>query len=134
MQDFLTEELGLSPEVSQQILDRVLSIEQERDSAQEALSTLNAAYAAHRMEAAVSRALADAGAKNLTAAGALIDKSALTEEEDGFLGLSEQVARIKKECGYLFYGGEAASGMRHAPAGTPIDSFTQFARTGAKLN
>ena len=134
MQDFLTEELGLSPEVSQQILERVLSIEQERDSAKDALQSVERAYAAHRMEAAVSRALADAGAKNLTAAGSLIDKSALTEEEGGFSGLLEQVARIKKDCGYLFYGGEAASGMRHAPAGNPIDSFTQFARTGAKLN
>ena len=134
MQDFLTEELGLSEEVCQQILERVFAIEQERDDAKEALSAMDAAYAAHRMESAVSRALADAGAKNLTAAGALIDKSALAEEENGFSGLSEQVARIKKECGYLFYGGEAASGMRHAPAGAPIDSFTQFARTGAKLN
>lgn len=134
MQDFLTEELGLSDEVSQQILDRVFSIEQERDRAKEALQDLENAYAAHRMESAVSRALADAGAKNLTAAGALIDKGALAEEENGFSGLSEQVARIKKECGYLFYGGEAASGMRHAPAGNPMDSFTQFARTGAKLN
>lgn len=133
MQEFLTEELGLSQETAQQILERFLAVEQKRDEAQQMLETLQGEFATHKLEAAISRGLADAGAKNLTAAGALIDRTALGEE-DGFSGLFEQIARMKKECGYLFYGGETATGMRHVPAAAPTDSFTQFARTGAKLN
>lgn len=87
-----------------------------------------------KLSVAISSALSAAGARNLKAAEALIEKGEITLEEDGVKGLSEQVERIKKECSYLFYDGTLSSGMRHVSTPNNTDGFTHFARAGAKLN
>lgn len=87
-----------------------------------------------KLEGAISSALSAAGARNIKAAEALIEKGEITLDEDGVKGLSEQVERIKKECSYLFYDGTLSSGMRHASIKENSDGFTHFARAGAKLN
>ena len=140
MTEYLTEELGLSPEMAEGILARVSVIQQERDeavqareNAETAMGTLRAEYDAHRKETAVFRALSDAGARNITAARALLDTDEITESETGFSGLLEQVEKIKNDCPYLFRVSSVSGGMRHGPDGSNTDSFTQFARTGAKL-
>ena len=87
-----------------------------------------------RLSGAISSALSAAGAKNLKAAEALIDKGAIEFDDSGVSGLSEQIEKIKSDCGYLFYESGASSGMRHAPSSQADDGFTHYARAGAKLN
>ena len=131
MQAFL-EELGIPEETLNLVLERVQSIEQERDEAKSALISLQDTFSLHRLDTAIERALSDAGAKNLKAAKALLDQSAVSEDENGFSGIAEQITTIKKECPYLFHGMESASGMRQK--GSQLqDSFTEYARVGAKL-
>lgn len=131
MQEFLTE-LGIPEEAATAIIQRMQEMEQERDEAKSALEALKGEFSAHRLDTAIQRSLSEAGAKNLTAAAALLDKSSIAEDENGFSGISEQVAAIKKECPYLFRGMEVSSGMRQKAAPNQ-DSFTSYARIGAKI-
>jgi len=82
----------------------------------------------------ISEKLTAAGAKNLKAVSALIDKSKISFEDGVILGLDEQLKTIKEECDYLFYGDTQASGMRHTYSGKQTDGFTSYARAGAKLD
>ena len=86
-----------------------------------------------RLSGAIVSALSAAGAKNVKAAGALLDKSAISMDEEGVHGLTEQIDAIKRDSSYLFYDGFVSSGMRHGPQTTAEDGFTHFARAGAKL-
>ncbi len=103
------------------------ALKNERDGLKEKLYGVE-------LEHEIGKVLAGIGAKNLKAAGALIDRTAIEKTEEGYVGIREQAERVKNECGYLFHDGIIASGMRHAPAAQNTDSFTQFARAGAKLN
>ena len=82
----------------------------------------------------ISEKLSAAGAKNLKAVSALIDKSKINIEDGEVFGLSEQLKKIKDECDYLFYDENQSSGMRHSAAPNQADGFTSYARAGAKLN
>ena len=82
----------------------------------------------------MSEKLSSAGAKNLKAVSALIDKSKLSFEDGEVLGLDEQLKTIKDECSYLFYDERVSSGMRHASIPNQTDSFTSYARAAAKIN
>lgn len=87
-----------------------------------------------KMTGAIASSLMAAGAKNVVAAGALIDKSKIILDDGGITGLSEQIEAIKAECSYLFYDGDLSSGMRHVSSQNPTDGFTSYARAAAKLN
>lgn len=103
------------------------ALTKERDGLKTKLSDIE-------IEHEIGKTLAKLGAKNLTAASALIDKGKIQKTDEGYFGIREQAERIKAECGYLFYDGLTATGMRHSPTAQSTDSFTQFARAGAKLN
>ncbi len=83
---------------------------------------------------AITSSLISAGAKNVIAAGALIDRGKIKVENDRIEGLSEQIEAVKAECSYLFYDGDFSSGMRHKSSQKATDGFTSFARQAAKLN
>lgn len=87
-----------------------------------------------KLTGAVTSALIAAGAKNVIAAGALIDKGKITFDDSGIQGLSEQIEAVKNECAYLFYDGDYSSGMAHHSAHSTTDGFTSFARAAAKLS
>lgn len=87
-----------------------------------------------KLESALSSALIAAGAKNLKAAGALIDRTKITLDDEGERSIKEQIESIKSECKYLFHDTELSSGMRHASSGNRADGFTSMARAAAKLN
>jgi len=87
-----------------------------------------------KLEGALSSALIAAGAKNLKAAGALIDRTKISLDADGENAIKEQIDEIKKECDYLFYDTELSSGMRHISSVNSEDGFTSMARAAAKLN
>lgn len=55
-----------------------------------------------QLEAAMERALTEAGARNLTAVKALLDTERITIENGALKGLDEQLWEIKEENGYLF--------------------------------
>ena len=166
--DFLTNELGLSKEITDKIMaqygesvnklksenselaEKISSYEQKKinyAAMEESISTLTAEkekllkdyeklskdFSNSKLSGAIADALSSAGAKNLKAAEALIDKNLIKAEESGFTGISEQIEKIKEECDYLFYDTSLSSGMRHSPMPTNEDGFTHFARAGAKL-
>lgn len=160
--DFLTGELGLSKEQTDKIMaqygESVNSLKEENkrlteeneafsQKAQgadelhtqvteltERVGKLTSELKSSQINGAVSQALLSAGAKNLKAAGALIDIDKISFEDDGVKGLTEQVEQIKKDCGYLFYDDSYASGMRHRSSADINDGFTSYARAAAKLN
>lgn len=160
--DFLMNELGLSKEQTDKIMaqygESVNSLKDENkrltdentgliEKAQHAdalsgqvgelterVGVLTSELNQSKLNGAVSQALISAGAKNLKAAGALIDRDKITFEEGGVMGLSEQIEQIKKECGYLFYDGSASSGMRHTTQAATSDGFVSSARSAAKLD
>ena len=160
--DFLTGELGLSKEVTEKIMaqygESVNSLKEEnkrladenvtfRQSADEAnglkaqvdelnahVGKLTSELAESKIDGALSAALIGAGAKNLKAVSALIDRSKINISEEGISGITEQIETIKSDCDYLFYDECQASGMRHSAASKADDSFTSFARAAAKLN
>ena len=103
------------------------ALKNERDGLKIKLSEIE-------LEHEIGKELAKLGAKNLKAAGALIDRTAIEKKDEGYFGIREQAERVKNECSYLFHDGITASGMRHIPSAQNTDSFTQFARAGAKLN
>ena len=103
------------------------ALKNERDGLKSKLSEIELTHE-------IGKELAKLGAKNLKAAGALIDRTAIEKTDEGYFGIREQAERVKEECRYLFHDGITASGMRHAPSAQNADSFTQFARAGAKLN
>ena len=160
--DFLTGELGLSKEVTEKIMaqygESVNSLKEEnkrladenaafRQEADEAkglklqVDELNACVGKltselkeSKIDGALSQALIGAGAKNLKAVSALIDKGKILISEEGVSGIEEQIEAIKSDCDYLFYDNRQASGMRHLSAVKSDDGFTSYARAAAKLN
>lgn len=103
------------------------ALKNERDGLKSKLSEMELTHE-------IGKELSRLGAKNLKAAGALIDRTAIEKTDEGYFGIREQAERVKLECGYLFHDGITATGMKHAPSAQNADSFTQFARAGAKLN
>ena len=103
------------------------ALTKERDGLKMKLSEIE-------LEHEIGNVLSALGAKNLKAAGALIDRTAIEKTDEGYFGIREQAERVKNECSYLFHDGITASGMKHTPTAQNTDSFTQFARAGAKLN
>ena len=160
--DFLTKELGLSKEVTDKImaqygesvnslkteneslkgeieanagvLARMNELEIQRAELEESVGKLSEELKETKINGALSTSLVAAGAKNLKAVGALIDKSKITFEDGEVQGLSEQIDVIKNECEYLFYTDNQSSGMRHTSSQNFKDAFTSYARAGAKLN
>ena len=124
MQEFLQQELGLSEETTSAIMERFHAVRQEKEM-------LQREFDAFRLQTAIHRALSDAGAKNLTAAAALMDPTAVSEENGTYIGIGEQVEKAKKECPYLFRMAEA-SGIRLKGAAN-TDQFTEYARRGARI-
>lgn len=160
--DFLTGELGLSKEVTEKIMaqygESVNSLKEENkrlaeenaifgknaEEAQELkvkvedlnaqVGTLTHELEGSKIDGALSAALIGAGAKNLKAVGALIDRSKIQISEEGVLGIDEQIETLKSDCDYLFYDSRQASGMRHSATAIADDGFTSYARAAAKLN
>lgn len=115
--------------------EQLAALSEENEQLLADLAAAKSALSESRLSGAVTAALTAAGAKNVKAAGALLDKTTISLNEDGSLqGLSEQIDAMKQTCGYLFYDQFASTGMRHAPAGAQQDGFTHYARAGAKLN
>ena len=113
------QELGLAPETAQE------GAEAFGRELEQARGVWEAALTRERREHAVFLALAQAGAKNLKAAGALIDLPGdAVPGEDGTLpGLAEQIASLKgrEDAAFLFEGSEAPqiSGFRPAEGLSP---------------
>lgn len=160
--DFLTGELGLSKEITEKIMaqygESVNSLKNENKhlteenaafklEAEEAqglkikvdelnaqVGTLTKELEGSKIDGALSAALIGAGAKNLKAVSALIDKGKIQITDEGVSGIQEQIETLKSDCDYLFYDNRQASGMRHSTAAGSDDGFTSFARAAAKLN
>ncbi len=113
---------------------RIGELESINEGLEESVKKLTYELNNSKIEGAVSANLLSAGAKNLKAVSALIDKSKLTFEDGKLIGLKEQIDAVKSECDYLFYQESQASGMRHLSSEKSNDSFTSYARAGAKLN
>ena len=60
------------------------------------------AYKKAETERLLDEEIASSGAKNKKAVKALLELDKITLEEEGLTGLSEQIAALKKSCGYLF--------------------------------
>ena len=114
--------------------NQITQLTQQNSLLEESVGKLTLELNNEKINGAVSQALISAGAKNLNAAGALIDTSKITFENDEIGGLYEQIEAVKKECGYLFYAKEESSGMRHASSLNNTDGFTSYARAAAKIN
>ena len=160
--EFLTGELGLSKEITEKIMaqygESVNSLKNEnkhlaeendafRLKAEEAqglkvkvdelnaqVGTLTRELEGSKIDGALSTALIGAGAKNLKAVSALIDKGKIQVTDEGVSGIAEQIEAIKNDCDYLFYDSRQASGMKHSAAPVSDDGFTSYARAAAKLN
>ncbi len=87
-----------------------------------------------KIDGVLSASLLSAGAKNLKAVSALIDKSKITFENGEVRGLTEQIDIIRGECDYLFHQDSQSSGMRHISSQNLNDGFTSFARAAAKID
>ncbi len=109
-------------------------LESKNSELEKSVNDLSSQLENFKLNGAVSEKLISAGAKNIKAVSALIDKSRLSFEDGMVLGLDEQLKSIKEECDYLFYGENLASGMRHTSSGRQTDGFTSYARAGAKLD
>lgn len=135
MRAYLMEELGLPEETALAILERVSAESAAQaealDYANGQLAEVQQAFAEHRKHAHMELLLTKSGAKNISAAMALIDKSAVCEEDGAFSGAEEQVANVKEMCPYLFRT-ELSGGMQHKVP-QEVDAFTQYARQGARL-
>ena len=113
--------------------EMVQALESEKERLEKEAQAAKSELYDTKLNGAIVSALSAAGAKNVKAAGALLDKSAISVDEEGTHGLAEQIEAMKRDCGYLFHDGFASSGMRHGPQANAEDGFTHFARAGAKL-
>ena len=113
---------------------RAGELESKNAELSESIEKLTSELKSSKIDGAVSAKLIGAGAKNLKAVSALIDKSKVCIEDGELSGLDEQIEAVKNECGYLFYGENQSSGMRHTSSQNTVDGFTSYARAGAKLN
>lgn len=113
---------------------KLFELEGQKTELLESVEKLTSELNNSKINGVISASLISAGAKNLKAASALIDKSKITFEDDVVLGLKEQIDAVKDECGYLFYDNSQSSGMRHTSSNAATDGFTSYARAGAKLN
>ncbi len=114
--------------------EKVLTLSAENEKLLSDFENLSKELSDSKLSGAISSALSSAGARNLKACEALLEKGEITLEDGEVKGLSEQIERIKKDCSYLFYEPNLSSGMRHASIPKNEDGFTHFARAGAKLN
>jgi spermidine/putrescine-binding protein len=97
------------------------------------IESLRAALENERVEHALDAALIQAGARNVKAARALIDFSALSFEDGVLIGLDEQLAQIMLENGFLFSRTTGATGMRQSGARVSDEDFLESVRKGAGL-
>ena len=160
--DFLTKELGLSKEMTDKImaqygesvnslkseneglkceiekntetLTRLHEVETQKAELEENLEKLTKELSDSKINGVLSLSLLSAGAKNLKAVSALIDKNKITFEDGEVRGLAEQIEVVKSECEYLFHEDSKSSGMRHTSSQKLNDGFTSFARAAANLN
>lgn len=116
-----------------ELREKVQTLENEKTQLLKDFETAKATLADTKISNEIAMTLSAAGAKNVKAVSALLDKSTISVDEEGVHGLAEQIDAIKRDSGYLFYDGFMSSGMRHGPQVTAEDGFTHFARTGAKL-
>ncbi len=114
--------------------NRVGELETLNQELSENVSKLTSELNNSKIDGVISASLIGAGAKNLKAVSALIDKSKVSFEDGNVLGLKEQIDAIKDECGYLFHNESQSTGMRHTSSNNLADGFTSYARAGAKLN
>ncbi len=113
---------------------RLAEMDDKNQQLEESVGKLTLELNNSKLTGAVTSALISAGAKNVIAAGALIDKGKITLDDKGIQGLTEQIEAVKKECAYLFYDTDYSSGMAHGSTQKNHDGFTNFARAAAKLN
>ena len=74
----------------------------EGEAVEAILSAHSAALAAKELQHQVAMAIGQAGGRNRTAIGALLDMEALAAAEDTQAAVTAAVAAVKKENGYLF--------------------------------
>ena len=130
------ENVGLKTNLSNadELKAHACELESKNAELEKSVTDLSSQLENFKINGVVSEKLISAGAKNLKAVSALIDKSKISCEDGIILGLDEQLKTIKGECDYLFYGNTQASGMRHTSSGGQTDGFTSYARAGAKLD
>ena len=128
------EALKENEQLKSDLESKLFELEGQKTELLESVEKLTSELNNSKINGVISASLISAGAKNLKAASALIDKSKITFEDDVVLGLKEQIEAVKDECGYLFYDNSQSSGMRHTSSNAATDGFTSYARAGAKLN
>lgn len=128
------EGLKMAMSESDEIKKRAGELESKNSELLQNVDELTSQLNMLKADGKMSEKLSSAGAKNLKAVSALIDKSKLSFEDGEVLGLDEQLKTIKDECSYLFYDERVSSGMRHASIPNQTDSFTSYARAAAKIN
>lgn len=119
---------------AENLASRLAEVDGKNQQLEESIGKLTVELNESKLTGAVTSALISAGAKNVIAAGALIDKGKITIDDTGIKGLTEQIEAVKKECSYLFYDNGYSSGMAHSSTQKNTDGFTSFARLAAKLN
>ena len=87
-----------------EILSKDFDAEKIREEAkQEALSEAKEEYLKKQREEALEEALEKANSKSTRALKALIDIEKVGFEDGQITGLSEQIDKVKEECGFLFF-------------------------------
>lgn len=119
---------------AENLASRLAEMDDKNQQLEDSIGKLTVELNESKLTGAVTSALIAAGAKNVIAAGALIDKGKITVDDTGMQGLSEQIDSIKQECSYLFYDNDYSSGMAHSATHSHTDGFTSFARAAAKLS
>lgn len=119
---------------AENLASRLAEMDDKNQQLEDSIGKLTFELNESKLTGAVTSALIAAGAKNVIAAGALIDKGKITLDDTGISGLGEQIEAVKKECAYLFYDNDYSSGMAHGSTHKNTDGFTSFARAAAKLN
>lgn len=125
--------LNQDVENNMKLCEKVQNLEGEKERLLKELDTVKTELKDSELSGAIVSALSAAGAKNVKAVGALLDKTAVSVDDEGVHGLTEQIDAIKRGNGYLFYDGFMSSGMHHGSQTDVDDDFAHFARTGAKL-
>lgn len=87
-----------------EILSKDFDAEKIREEAkQEALSEARQEYLKKQREVALEEALEKANSKSTKALKALIDTELVGFEDGQITGLTEQIDKLKEECGFLFF-------------------------------
>lgn len=95
---------ALSDLFGEELLKEKESAEKIREEArQEALFEAKQEYLKKQKEVALEEALAKANSKSTKTLKALIDTEKVGFEDGQITGLSEQIDKLKEECGFLFF-------------------------------